>query len=76
MNRPLSGKQILVTRARAQAEAFSEKIMEAGGTPIEVPLLQVQKRITKENEKTFHKLHRFTWVFFTSANGVKFFFKL
>lgn len=76
MSGPLSGKKILVTRGKAQAKLFAKKIKAAGGIPIEVPLLRFQKRVTKENENILDQLHEFTWVFFTSANGVKFFFDL
>ncbi|MRH42950.1 hypothetical protein GH741_09660 [Aquibacillus halophilus] len=74
MASPLAGKKILVTRSEDQATAFIEKLKEESAIPLVAPLLSFKPRILYENKKIFTKLHDFTWVFFTSANGVKFFF--
>ncbi|SEA52223.1 uroporphyrinogen-III synthase [Thalassobacillus cyri] len=72
----LTGRNILVTRAQSQAASLSEKIMQAGGTPIEVPLLHFALRNNQENKHYVEQLHEYAWIFFTSSNGVRFFFKL
>src|SRR6056297_1145277 len=72
----LAGRNILVSRARSQAANLSEKIRQAGGTPIEVPLLRFSLRNNQENKQLLAQLHEYAWIFFTSSNGVKFFFEL
>jgi uroporphyrinogen-III synthase len=70
----LAGKRILVTRAKEQAKVLSEYIIEAGGTPVEVPLLSFQ-RVSDEQklEEAISSIKTFSWLIFTSANGVHFF---
>ncbi|WP_138415483.1 uroporphyrinogen-III synthase [Aquibacillus sediminis] len=75
MKQPLSGKQILITRSEEQAKPFSEKLTKAGAIPLVAPLLTFQSRLSQQNQEIFQQLHEYTWVFFTSANGVKFFFE-
>ncbi|WP_028783364.1 uroporphyrinogen-III synthase [Thalassobacillus devorans] len=72
----LTGRNILVTRAQSQTASLSEKIKQAGGTPVEVPLLHFALRDNKENKQYVEQLHEYAWIFFTSSNGVKFFFEL
>ncbi|WP_077621336.1 uroporphyrinogen-III synthase [Sediminibacillus massiliensis] len=75
MDKPLLGKKILVTRGKQQAKLFSDKIEAEGALPFVVPLLKFKMRESQENHAIFSKLHEFSWIFFTSANGVKFFFE-
>ncbi|UFT97950.1 uroporphyrinogen-III synthase [Radiobacillus kanasensis] len=74
MNKPLTGKHILITRSKEQAPPFSTLLEGAGAIPVVVPLLTFKRKDSEENRKILQQLHEFTWVFFTSANGVKFFF--
>ncbi|MDL4841692.1 uroporphyrinogen-III synthase [Aquibacillus rhizosphaerae] len=74
MSSSLSGKKILITREKHQAKVFSDKLKEVGAIPLVAPLLSFQPRYSSENQKMMQRLQDFTWVFFTSANGVKFFF--
>ncbi|RFB17704.1 uroporphyrinogen-III synthase [Bacillus sp. HNG] len=72
---PLLGKTILNTRGKSAAAEFSKKILAAGGTPIEIPLLTFQKpNDTTLIEDTIKNLHMYEWLIFTSKNGVDFFF--
>lgn len=76
MSVTLHGKKILITREKKQAEEFSKKLLQLGGIPVEVPLLQISCNDKPENEQVFKKLHQYKWIFFTSANGVECFFQL
>lgn len=76
MTGPLTGKRVLVTRNRKQAQPFAEYLKKEGAEPIIVPLLAFKRRESLENYNLLLKLHEFSWLFFTSANGVKFFFDL
>ncbi|MEH7236206.1 uroporphyrinogen-III synthase [Bacillus sp. JJ1562] len=72
---PLLGKTILNTRGKGAAAEFSKKILAAGGTPIEIPLLTFQKpNDISFIEETIENLDTYEWLIFTSKNGVDFFF--
>lgn len=72
----LSGKRVLVTRTKRQAGSFIEQLEKEGAEPVVLPLLAFEKKETKENWAYLSRLHEYSWLFFTSANGVKFFFDL
>ncbi|MEA1961054.1 MAG: uroporphyrinogen-III C-methyltransferase [Bacillota bacterium] len=73
--RPLWGKTIVVTRARAQASGLKKKLKDLGGEVIEFPSIEIQK----ENDlqplyDAFDCISDFQWLIFTSANAVELFF--
>ncbi|MFP7493447.1 uroporphyrinogen-III synthase [Terribacillus saccharophilus] len=72
----LPAVKVLVTRPKQQAQHFSEKLLQAGASPISVPLLTFQTRINKENEKLCQASGRFDWLFFSSKNGAEHFHAL
>lgn len=70
----LTGRTILVTRARSQASELVAKIEELGGSVIEFPLIQmVPASDQKPLEDAIKHLDEFNWILFTSINGVDFF---
>jgi uroporphyrinogen-III synthase len=72
----LHGKNILVTRAKAQASALSLQIEKYRGTPVEIPLITCQAVVDKTAIiKELNLLHTYDWLVFTSKNGVDFFFQ-
>ncbi len=75
-NRPLFGKQILVTRARHQASALSQLLAERGAQPIELPAIDIQATAdTEELDQAISNLEHYHWLAFTSVNGVAAFFQ-
>lgn len=75
-NRLLSGKRVLVTRARSQASALSRLLAEKGANPIELPAIDIQPlNNTEELDSAIRKMKNFDWVIFTSVNGVEAFFQ-
>jgi uroporphyrinogen-III synthase len=64
-------KRILITRPRAQAEDFAQKLRKAGFEPIFFPVIEIQ---TIENnvalERALSKLECYDWLVFTSVNAV------
>ncbi|MFQ6014563.1 MAG: uroporphyrinogen-III C-methyltransferase [Anaerolineae bacterium] len=72
--RPLLGKRVLVTRARAQASTLLERLAELGAEPIEFPTIRI---VPAEDygplDQAIQNLDAYDWVIFTSVNGVKFF---
>lgn len=73
---PLSGRTILVTRGNSQAQTIIDEIEQHGGEVIHTPLVTFQMNNTYENQQILKQLHDYAWVFFTSSNGVKFFFDI
>ncbi|WP_085991771.1 uroporphyrinogen-III synthase [Oceanobacillus senegalensis] len=76
MSGPLEAKKIIVTREEINNRYFAKKILQYGGTPIEVPLLSITCEDRKENKTILNDLDQYEWIFFTSANGVECFFQL
>ncbi len=77
--RPLFGRKIVVTRARAQASELSAQIEELGGEAIEFPVIETRAVSGHAErdvlEKTMHQLPSYDWLLFTSVNGVRYFFE-
>jgi uroporphyrinogen III methyltransferase/synthase len=74
-SRPLSGKRVLVTRARRQAGALSKLLSERGARPVELPAIDIKPIDgNKKLDRAITNLIRYHWVLFTSANGVEAFF--
>ena len=73
--RPLLGKRILVTRARAQASDLVHKLGDLGADCIEAPTIEV---VPIEDQtvidQAIQTLNRYHWLIFTSVNGVDAFF--
>jgi len=73
--RPLFGKRIVVTRARAQASDLVSKLYKLGALCIEIPTIQiVPPEDTAPLKKSIENIKDYDWLVFTSVNGVKFFF--
>jgi uroporphyrinogen III methyltransferase/synthase len=76
-NRPLSGKRVVVTRAREQASALVEVLQKEGAEPIEFPVIQIAPppdHFAALDESLSH-LKDYEWIVFTSANAVKTFWE-
>ncbi len=74
-NRPLFGKKIVVTRARAQASDMILQLTELGAHCLEYPVI---KTMPPEDfsplDAAIDRLADYDWIIFTSVNGVAFFF--
>ena len=71
MERPLEGRTIVVTRARAQAQRFVELLEAAGARVLQAPTIVIEPPASWEPLDTaLAGLESFTWVIFTSVNGV------
>ena len=74
--KPLFGKNIVVTRCRTQSSALAEKISDMGGNPIEVPTIKIQKvEDNKELEAEINRIKDYTYIIFSSKNAVDIFFE-
>ena len=73
--KPLRGKTVLVTRARAQASELVERLASEGAEVLEFPTLHILPPLRPEKiREAIQHLSQYDWVIFTSANGVQFFF--
>ncbi|WP_343753710.1 uroporphyrinogen-III synthase [Lentibacillus halophilus] len=72
----LYGRNILITREKQQAQIFSDKVLERGGNPSVVPLLTISCKNHQDVMKPLQENTYFSWLFFTSVNGVHCFFQL
>ena len=71
VERPLEGRTIVVTRARAQAQRFVELLEAAGARVLQAPTIVIEPPASWEPLDTaLAGLESFTWVIFTSVNGV------
>ncbi|MCX8090726.1 MAG: uroporphyrinogen-III C-methyltransferase [Verrucomicrobiae bacterium] len=74
--RPLFGRRIVVTRARAQAGPFVQRLKELGAEVLEVPTIKIEppSRVDVVSE-ALAGLGAYDWLVFTSPNGVTAFFE-
>jgi len=69
--RPLAGRTIVVTRAAAQAQRFVDLLEAAGARVIHAPTIVIEPPASWEPlDAALGALDSFTWVVFTSVNGV------
>ena len=70
-NKPLSGRRIVVTRARSQANSFIEALENLGAEAIEFPTIEIVPPESYEAlDKALKEIERYDWIIFTSVNGV------
>jgi uroporphyrinogen-III synthase len=69
---PLSGRRILVGRARDQASALSSGLRKLGADVVEIPFIEIRKpRSYKALDSALNKIHAYDWLILTSVNGVE-----
>lgn len=69
--RPLSGRRIVVTRARRQASEFADRLEELGADVVQLPAIEIVPPASYEPlDAALRRLHEYRWVIFTSVNGV------
>jgi len=73
-NKKLLGKNILVTRPRAQATSFVEMIEAEAGSGVLAPTIKIKAAQNDEPlQEAVKNLQEYTHLIFTSVNGVKYF---
>ena len=72
--RPLFGKRVLVTRARAQASTFAARLEELGAEVVQFPTIRIVPPSDPEPlRRAASEVDHYDWVIFTSVNGVEHF---
>src|SRR3712207_1439233 len=75
-DKPLFGKNIVVTRSRVQSSNLVERIIDLGGNPIEIPAIKIEEIVNNvELDNGIKNINEFNYLIFTSRNAVKIFFK-
>lgn len=73
---PLRGKRILITRPRAQANEFAQRLSELGAHPIRFPTIHIAPPESYAAlDNALAALTNYDWLIFTSVNGVAAFWK-
>lgn len=72
--KPLFGKRILITRARAQASEFAERLEVEGAEVIQFPTIEIQPIALKVED--IPTPDTYSWVIFTSVNAVEIYYSL
>lgn len=71
-DRPLFGRRIVVTRARAQAGDLSRKLEALGAEVVEFPTIEIRPPEDFEPlDRAIRGLDGYDWLVFTSVNGVE-----
>lgn len=74
--RPLLGKTVVVTRARAQASDLVDKLSDLGAECLECPTIKVVPPDDWGHlDAAIDNLETYDWLIFTSVNGVSYFFE-
>ena len=74
--RPLHGRTVVVTRARAQASGLAKTLRGLGATVVELPAIRIESRIgDAEVQAAATAIRDYDLVCLTSPNGVKLLFE-
>lgn len=72
----LQGTRVLITREERQAQELENLVSHYGGTPVVAPLLTISCKRDGNQQKIIQQRSSYSWIFFTSANGVHCFYQL
>jgi len=73
--RPIFGQRVLVTRPQHQAGEMLRRLEELGAIPYLLPAVEVHDpKDWRPVDEAISRLHDFSWLVFTSSNGVQKFF--
>jgi uroporphyrinogen III methyltransferase/synthase len=74
--RPLHGRRVVVTRARAQASGLAATLRDLGAEVIELPAIRIEPRIeTPEVRQAVAEIGGYSLVCLSSPNGVRLLFE-
>ncbi|MDQ1328605.1 MAG: uroporphyrinogen methyltransferase / synthase [Candidatus Poribacteria bacterium] len=69
--KPLSGKRIIITRSLHQAQKMVDLITDLGGEPLTFPTIEIVPPTQSEPmDKSINNIEKYSWLIFTSVNGV------
>lgn len=74
--KPLRNKRILITRSAEQAGPFAERLAALGADPLLFPVIAFIPCEPESLRAYLQRLEFYSWIIFTSANAVRFFFEV
>lgn len=76
-NRPLFGKQIVLTRPAGQIDGAANQLRKRGAKPLKAPTINIDplEEGLHQLDQELPELEQYDWLVFTSQNGVRFFFE-
>jgi uroporphyrinogen III methyltransferase/synthase len=73
---PLRHCRVMITRPRAQAGSLAQRLCELGALPLHLPLIEIAELHDWSSvDRAIAEISAFSWLVFTSSNGVHAFFK-
>jgi uroporphyrinogen III methyltransferase/synthase len=74
--RPLHGRRVVVTRARAQASGLAATLRDLGAEVVELPAIRIEPRIeSDEVRRAVGRIGEYALICLTSPNGVRLLFE-
>ncbi len=74
--RPLHGKRVVVTRARAQASGLAATLRDLGAEVVELPAIRIESRIESEEvRRAVERIGEYALICVTSPNGAHLLFE-
>jgi uroporphyrinogen III methyltransferase/synthase len=74
--RPLHGRRVVVTRARAQASGLAKTLRDLGAEVVELPAIRIEPTIgSDEVRSAVEQIGDYTLIVLTSPNGVRLLFE-
>jgi uroporphyrinogen III methyltransferase/synthase len=74
--RPLHGRTVVVTRARAQASGLAATLRDLGATVVELPAIRIEPRLESEEvRRAIESVREYALVCVTSPNGAHLLFQ-
>lgn len=76
VSKSLSGRTVVITRARAQADEFVSELERYGASVLVCPTIEITELDNYERlDEAINHLFGYDWVIFTSVNGVEYFLR-
>jgi uroporphyrinogen III methyltransferase/synthase len=74
--RPLHGRRVVVTRARAQASGLAAELRGLGAEVVELPAIRIEPRLeTEQARRAVDAIHSYALICLTSPNGARLLFE-
>ncbi len=74
-HKPLSGKSVLITGTTSMVDRLSPILKEEGAEAISFSLIRTERMRLPELDVALKEIDKYSWIVFTSANGVECFFE-
>ena len=68
---PQPGRGVLILRDARQSDIFAQKLRQSGLQPVNCPVIQIVNRTDKQADAYLQRMAQYSWLVFTSPNGVK-----